>query len=133
METKDRLSIYLKELPAEEPSVNFTRLVMERVRVEARKAPVVYQPLITPPMWRWIFVSITLLLVGAILLTTYFPGSESAAGAFSLPKVDLSFLNRPFVMLTNVLNNISVNYLFILAGISSLLLLDQLYSRFAEH
>ena len=68
MKKQDLLIAYLKELPREEPSGNFTQMVMSRVQLETIKSPVVYQPLISKEVWRKVIVVSGLLLLGAVIL-----------------------------------------------------------------
>lgn len=132
MKKQDLLIAYLKELPREEPSGNFTQMVMNRVQLETIKSPVVYQSLISKEVWLKVIVVSGLLLLGAILLYFYLPGSTNSIGYLSLPKVDYSFLFKPFVVLSQALNKLSVTFVSVLMAISALLLVDQLYSRFAN-
>lgn len=132
MKKQDPLIAYLKELPREEPSGNFTQMVMNRVQLETIKSPVVYQPLISKEMWKKVIFVSGLLLLGAILLYFYLPASTNSIGYLTLPKVDYSILFKPFLVLTQALNKLSITFFGILMAISSLLLVDQLYSRFAN-
>lgn len=132
MKKQDLLIAYLKELPREEPSGNFTQMVMSRVQLETIKSPVVYQPLISKEVWRKVIVLSGLLLVGAILLYIYLPGSADSTGYLSLPKVDYSFLLKPFAILSQALNKIPVTFVGVLVAICALLLVDQLHTRFAS-
>ena len=47
MKEQDKLRDYFRELPREEPSENFTFMVMDRVRKERVKSPAIYQPIIS--------------------------------------------------------------------------------------
>ncbi len=133
MKKQDLLIAYLKELPREEPSGNFTQMVMSRVQLETIKSPVVYQPLISKEVWRKVIVVSGLLLLGAVILFFYLPGSANSTGYFTLPNVDYSIIFKPFMVLTQAFDKLSVTFVGILMAIGSLLLVDQLYSRFANH
>ncbi len=133
MKKRDLLIAYLKELPREEPSGNFTQMVMSRVQLETIKSPVVYQPLISKEVWRKVIVVSGLLLLGAVILFFYLPGSADSTGYLTLPKVDYSILFKPFMVLTQALDKLSITFFGVLMAISSLLLVDQLYTRFANH
>lgn len=132
MKNQDNLSKYFKELPGEEASGDFTMRVMDRVRAETKKAPVEYSPLIRARGWWTIFIVMSLTLCGVILINSFFPGKESPEGLQILKTVDFSFVSKPFILLSNALSNLSVTHLFVLTGISVLLLFDKMYSRFAH-
>ena len=132
METKDHLRTFLKELPREEPSADFTKLVMERVRIEAIKLPSVYQPLINGQIWRRIFGCIVLVLIGLILWRTYFPGNDNPDFMASFYQLDFTRMLKPFQLLSNALNSISLNFIGGAAAISLLLFADLLYARITE-
>lgn len=132
MKNKDNLSKYFKEIPVEEPSGNFTMLVMDRVRVEAKKSPFEYTPLISTRVWWTILITITLTLLAGLLLQSYFPGQESSESLQFLNKMDFSLISKPFILLSKAFNSITVTHLFVLMGISALLLFDKFHSRFAD-
>jgi len=132
MKTKDNLRTFLKELPIEAPSENFTRLVMERVRLEAVKSPLVYTPLISSKgWWKIISGSIVLLLV-MLLLYEFFPGKESSGVILSISSLDLSFMLKPFEALTKFLSNLPLTYVAVAISVCLLLVVDQLYGRLAK-
>ena len=130
METKDNLRAYMKELPREEPSADFTAMVMTRVRLEAVKSSAIYQPLISRQMWLKIYIGLALFILGAVLLRTWFPGNESPALLQSFSQIDFSILLKPFLFLSNALNNMSLPFIGGILAVSLLLLGDQLYAKF---
>jgi hypothetical protein len=130
MEMKDNLSAYLKELPQEEPSADFTRMVMENVRLETIKSPAIYQPLISRKMWTKIFIGMVLVLIGTVLLRTWFPGNETLALIPSGYRIDFSFLLKPLLALSDGLNKIPLTFAGGALAFSLLLLVDQLYIKF---
>ncbi len=132
MKTKDNLRTFLKELPIEAPSENFTRLVMERVRREAIKSPVAYTPLISNKMWWKIISGAIVLALSMLLFVEFFPVKESPVTVFSLPSIDVSFLLKPFEALTKFLGNLSFTYLTVAVSVCLLLAVDQLYGRFEK-
>ena len=132
MKKQDNLGDYMKELPREEPSINFTRIVMDRVRVEAKKAPVEYPPLISQQVWWKIFIGLTFLVISAIVYRTYFPGNETPTVLPAFYQVDLSIILKPFQLLSYALNNLSQTVVAGSLAISVLLLVDQLYSHLAR-
>lgn len=129
MKKPDLLKEYLKELPLEEPSANFTDLVMSRVCVETIKSPVAYQPLIGRKAWRNIVFLSAVILLGSITLYFYFPESHTASEFFSLQKIDYSFLLKPFILLSQTLNKLSFTFVAVLMAVSALLIFDQIHSR----
>jgi len=129
MRTQDNLGKYMKELPKEEPSFEFTSKVMDRVLVEAKKSPVEYHPLISRQMWMRISVGMILLFVGIALLRNYFPGNENPAGWQSLYRFDLSVVFGPFLNIFREARNFSVTFAGGLMAFSLLLLADRIYSR----
>ena len=132
MKTKDNLHTFLKELPIEAPPESFTSLVMERIRLEAVKSPVVYTPLISSMgWWKIIFGSIVLSLV-MLLLYEFFPVKESSGVVLSLSSADFSFLLKPFELLSKFLSGLSFTYVAVVVSVSLLLVVDQLYGRLAK-
>jgi hypothetical protein len=129
MRTQDNLGKYMKELPMEEPSFEFTSKVMDRVLVEAKKTPLEYHPLISRQMWLRISVGMILLFIGIALLRTYFPGNENPAGWQSLYRFDLSVVFGPFLNLFREAKIFSVSFAGGLMAFSLLLLADRIYSR----
>jgi hypothetical protein len=129
MRTQDSLGKYMKELPKEEPSFEFTMNVMNRVLAEAKKSPVEYHPLISRQMWMRISIGMILLLVGVTLLRTYFPGNENPVGWQSLYRIDLSAVFGPFLNIFREARNFSVSFAGGLMAFTLLLLADRIYSR----
>ena len=129
MKKPDLLKEYIRELPREEPSVNFTEMVMGRVNVETLKFPVAYQPLIGSKGWRNIIFLLTGVLLGSIVLYFYFPTNQSASGLFLLPKIDYSIFIKPFVLFSQSLNKLSFSLSAVVMAVSTLLIIDQIHSR----
>jgi hypothetical protein len=132
MKNQDNLGKYFKELPREEPSGNFTMRVMDRVISETRRSPVEYSPLISRGVWVKISIVGVLTLLSLLLLYPYFPAKENHGGLQFLSTLDFSRVSEPFVVLSGALNNLTVTHLFVLMGISVLLLFDRFYSRVAK-
>jgi len=130
MKKQDNLRTYMKELPREEPSADFTGMVMNRVRLEAIKSPVIYQPLISRQMWLKIYLGLALFVLGAVLLLTWFPGKETPALLQSFYRIDFSILLKPFLLLSNALNKMSLPLIGGILAVSLLLLGDRLYAKF---
>jgi hypothetical protein len=130
MKNKDKLGIYLKEIPLERPSDNFTNLVMDRVRLEPKKSPVLYHPIISGQIWWRVFICIALVSIGTLLLRSYFPGNDSPAFLQSFYQIDFSFVTKPFQLLSNMLNKLPIAVVTGVMAASFLLVIDQIYSRF---
>jgi len=131
MENKDRLGGYLKGLPIEKPSVDFTLQVMNRVRMEPVRAKLVYEPLISRKVWWWLFIGIALVLFSLMISFSYSPVDTSMNGLLYFEKIDLSLIISPFVLLAQALNMLPFTYIIIIAAISALLFIDQLYTRYS--
>ena len=132
MENIDKLRIFLKELPQEEPSADFTRLVMGKISVEKQKVNVKYKPLISSQLWWKVYAGIALSL--AVLLVYFINDpSQQVSGEFSiLAKADLTFLMRPFILLSEAMNKLTFTSFAIVMSLGALLLIDQLVTRFAS-
>ena len=132
MKHQDKLRTYLKELPREEPSDNFTTMVMDRVRMEAAKPMADYQPLIYRPIWRILFTGIISFLIGAAIYRTYFPGNEQSGLFKSLYQIDYSIFLKPFQFLSESIVRMPFAFAAGLAAVMALILIDHLYSRFTS-
>jgi hypothetical protein len=132
MEKQDNLFEYMKELPIEEPSDRFTRLVMDRVRAEAIKKSASYQPLISKKVWLQISIGTIMLLLCTALLRVYFPGNDSPGWLQTFFQIDFSIVTKPFVVLSKAMSNLSITVLAGSIAISMLLLIDQLFFRYGN-
>lgn len=132
MEKQDNLGKFMKELPREAPSVNFTQMVMERVSVGVEKSPVAFQPLISRQGWRKIALLTILVGIGLVIFRNYFPGSEGTSLLPSAFSLDPSVLLKPFASFVQLLGRISPAVLFGLISISTLVMVDKLISVYAR-
>lgn len=130
MKEQDKLRTYLKELPREEPSGNFTFMVMERVKKESIKSPLIYQPIIGRNLWWKLFTGLILIFVGAIIFRTYFPGNEQAGLLQPLSQIDYASFFKPFRSFSTLVGKMPLTFVTTLVSVSALLLIDQLYNRF---
>ncbi len=96
MEKQDNLGKFMKELPGERPSENFTKMVMDRVNLERKNTPVVYQPLISRQGWRRIILGIIFFVIGFAVVWSYFPGNGSPSLLQPLYSLDFSGLLKPY-------------------------------------
>ncbi|WP_347174008.1 hypothetical protein [Polaribacter uvawellassae] len=109
---------YVKEIPTETPSVDFTSNLMKSItQLEPVKSTIVYKPLISKKGW---------FVVGlAILAIILIPFSSSKEEIVTLPKLDFSFLNK--LSFSGVFENLAVsNTTFIITTIFGLLLSIQI-------
>ena len=132
MEKQDNLRRFMKELPGEGPSENFTKMVMDRVNLERKNTPVVYLPLISRQGWWKITLGIIFLVIGVAVVWSYFPGNEAPSLLQPLYSLDFSSLLKPFNFIAQVLNRLSPALLAGLITIAVLLFIDQLATRMAH-
>lgn len=128
MKNQDKLGKFIKELPVERPSDNFTRLVMDRVMLEVKESPAPYQPIISKRIWLNFSVGILVVVVGSLLLRSYFPANDQSTILQSLSQIDLSFVNKPYDLISNAMSKLSPAFVTGLAAISLLVLIDQVYT-----
>ena len=128
METADKLGKYMKELPYEQPSDQFTRMVMGRVMAEAKLSTGGYHPLISRKSWMLFGAGFLLLLIVSVLMPTYFPGNENPSGWISLFRLDYSGAWKPLLTITESLKNIPVTFLGALAAFTLLVTAERLMS-----
>ena len=109
---------YVKEIPLESPSVNFTAKLMDSInQLETVKSAVVYKPLISKKTW---FV-----VVLAVVAIVFIPFNSSEEGMFTLPEMNFSFLEK--LSFSGMFDNLSVsNSTFIIALVFGLLLSIQI-------
>jgi hypothetical protein len=109
---------YVKEIPKETPSVDFTANLMKSItQLETVRKTIVYKPLISKKGW---FV-----VVLGIIAVFFIPFNSSKEQAFTLPKLNFSFLEK--LSFSGVFENLSVsNTTFIIALIFGLLMSIQI-------
>ncbi len=129
MKTQDDLGKYMKELPMEAPSFEFTSNVMGRVLAETKISPAEYNPLISNKMWIRIVAGLFVFLVGLTIIRTYFPGNENPAGWQSIYNFDLSAVFGPFLKMARIARSLPISFAGGLMAFSFLLLADRFYSR----
>ncbi len=107
---------YVKEIPTETPSVNFTANLMQKI-TELESTTITYKPLISKKMW---FVIIT-----AIIAVIIVPFTSSEEPIFTLPEFNLSFLEK--MNLSGVFESINIsNSVVFLAMIFSVFIFVQI-------
>lgn len=109
---------YVKEIPKETPSVDFTVNLMKSItQIETVRKTIVYKPLISKKGW---FV-----VVLAIISVFLIPFNSSKEQTFTLPKLNFSFLDK--LGFSGVLEGLSVSSTtFIIALIFGLLMSIQI-------
>jgi len=130
MNHKDVMKEWFKELPAEQPSPDFTVKVMQRVMSEWTLNPIKYQPMISRKGW-WILVIIALVFTGILfMLHPSLPtGTDPSLQANSIYGMDLSKLFAPVSQLFIKLNNISPTVAIGSLAIIALWFFDQLFVK----
>lgn len=132
MKEQDKLRSYFRELPREEPSENFTFMVMERVKMERVRTNAVYHPIISRQMWLRLLCGVILIFIGALVFRTYFPGNEQVGLLRPIFQFDYSLILKPLQVVSASLMKMPFSFVIALVAISLLLLVDQLYSRFVS-
>lgn len=134
MSQKDLMKDWLKELPSEQPSPDFTVKVMQRVMSEWTLNPIKYQPIISKKGW-WTLGLITILLTSFLfMLHSSLPsGPETVAQSKSLYGLDLAQLLNPISQLFEKLNNISPAVAIGALAIIALWFFDQLFVKTVRH
>jgi len=109
---------YVKEIPTETPSVEFTANLMKSItQLESVKSKIVYKPLISKKAWFVVFL--------ALIAVVFIPFNSSEEGMFTLPKLNLSFLEK--LSFSGVFENLTVsNTTFIITLIFGLLMSIQI-------
>ncbi len=77
---------YIKEIPVESPSVNFTANLMNTISQLQTEKTIVYKPLISKKGW---FV-----VVAAVIAVVLISFKSSKESIFTMPEINLSFLEK---------------------------------------
>jgi hypothetical protein len=130
MNHKDIMKEWLKELPEEQPSSDFSVKVMQRVMSEWTLNPIKYQPFISKKGW-WSLVLVALLVTGLLFtLHSLLPsGTESSAQISTIYGIDFSKLFAPVSHLFVKLNDISPTVAIGALAIIALWFFDQLFVK----
>lgn len=130
MSQKDLMKDWLKELPSEQPSPDFTVKVMQRVMSEWTLNPIKYQPIISKKGW-WTMGFIAFLLTSILfLLHSSLPASVEVATQYkSFYGIDLAQLFDPVSQFFEKLNNISPAVAIGTLAIIALWFFDQLFVK----
>jgi len=130
MSQKDLLKEWLKELPSEQPSPDFTVKIMKRVMTEWTLNPIKYQPIIGKKGW-WTMGFIAFLLTSILFMlhSTLPSGTEVTTQSKSIYGIDLAQLFAPVSQLFEKLNNISPAVAIGALAIIALWFFDQLFVK----
>ncbi len=130
MNQRDHLKYWIKELPQEQPSPDFSIKVMERVMTEWSHNPTKYQPIINRK--GWFLIALITLISTALLL---FLHNSASIGLELVGKTKNSYvidatkfftpINHLFTSLTKISPTVAIGIFAILA----LWFLDQLFSK----
>ena len=77
---------YIKEIPVESPSVNFTANLMKTISQLQTEKTIVYKPLISKKGW--------FLVISAVIAIIVLTFKNSEEGLFTLPEMNFSFLEK---------------------------------------
>lgn len=113
---------YIKEIPSEAPSVNFTANLMQKItELETVKTTITYKPLISKKVW--------FLLVAAVLAIIFIPLSSSDESIISLPEMNLSFMEK--LNFSGLFENVSIssNLMYLAIGFSALIFVQIFYLK----
>lgn len=78
---------YVKEIPTETPSLDFTSNLMGKInQLQEAKSTIVYKPLISKKGW--------LVVLAAIVAVIFIPFQSKEEGLFTMPEFNLSFLDK---------------------------------------
>ncbi|MFN0730190.1 hypothetical protein [Polaribacter gochangensis] len=111
---------YVKEIPTETPSVDFTSKLMKSIaQLAPVKSTLVYKPLISKK--GWFFVALSIITVVLVPFNT----NTNKEEIVTLPKLDFSFLTK--LSFSSAFENLAVsNTIFIITVIFGLFLLVQI-------
>lgn len=134
MEKQDNLYLYMKELPGDSPSSDFTRSVMDRIAKENVATPVVYKPLISKAMWIFLICSSVVVFLISTFLRTIFPGQAAPSRLNPFYQIDFSFMVKPLQSLMSLFSHFSFPLLSGLVVMTLFLFLfaDHLYLRISR-
>jgi hypothetical protein len=90
---------YVKEIPTENPSIDFTTSLMNKIVVENQKSVLITKALITKKGWFAIFLS--------VLAVVLIPFNSTEKSFINVPKLDFSFFES--IQMPNFLESFSVS------------------------
>lgn len=90
---------YVKEIPVEKPSLDFTASLMKKIALENNSEVYKAKALISKKGW--------LLIVASILALIFIPFKTSEKSFMNLPKLEVSFFDK--IQFTNLFDSISVS------------------------
>ncbi|KGL64157.1 hypothetical protein [Polaribacter sp. Hel1_85] len=92
---------YVKEIPQEKPSLDFTAFIMQSILEESTSKSSVFTPkaLITKKGW--------FLIIGLLLVAIFVPFKQMKENTIQLPKLDFSFFDK--IQIPNLFESFSVS------------------------
>ncbi len=91
---------YVKEIPIETPSLDFTSNLMQKIgELQPFKSAITYKPLISKKVWFIVFA--------AIIALVLIPFKSTDESLFTLPELNFSFLEK--LNFSGLLENITVS------------------------
>lgn len=90
---------YVKEIPVEKPSVDFTKNLMNKLAEVQPEKIIVYKPLISKKGW--------FLVAASIIAIVLLPFRNTEESLFSLPEVNFSFFEK--ISFSGVFENVNVS------------------------
>ena len=90
---------YIKEIPNEKPSIDFTKTLMENILEEKSSSVFVSKALISKKVWVLIF--------GLFAAAIFIPFKQMKETAIKLPELDFSFFDK--IQMPNLLASFSVS------------------------
>ncbi|MEO9570462.1 MAG: hypothetical protein ABJH82_03505 [Polaribacter sp.] len=95
------LKKYVKEIPQEKPSIDFTATIMQNILAENTVKSTVFKPkaLITKKGW--------FLIIGLLLTAIFVPFKQMKETTIQFPKLDFSFLDK--IIIPNLFESFSIS------------------------
>jgi len=117
---------YIKEIPVESPSTNFTANLMNTISQLQTEKKIEYKPLISKKGW--------FLVISAVIAIVLLPFKKSEEGLFTLPEINFSFIEK--LNFSGVVDHVNVSlptvYLAILFSVLVFIQIFYLKGYFEE-
>jgi hypothetical protein len=113
---------YVKEIPTETPSLDFTSNLMKKIgELQSVKSAFKYKPLISKKAWFIVFV--------AIIALVFIPFKSTNESLFTLPEMNFSFLDK--LNFSGLLDSITISNttLYIAIAFSALVFIQIFYLK----
>ena len=90
---------YVKEIPQEKPSIDFTASLMQNILAESKSSVFTPKALISKKGW--------FLIIGLLLVALFVPFKQMKETSIKVPKLDFSFLDK--IQIPNLFESFSVS------------------------